>query len=453
MTPKRLTQTIIDKLELPTTGRLEIRDTDPRGLMLRVTIKGIKSWYVVRQMDGKRQRLNIGTYPVMTLAKARAKAKELLGAIEQGADLQKEAEAKETSNISLDDCLKCYLKHRSASSKPLKPRSEKQYNDTIRLYSADWLEFKLANITEANIVNRHRAISNGEVKRQRGPSKAQADLWGRIIRALFNFASREYKGAQGEQIFTVPTTVLTHNKQWHHIPRKQTHIRKSQLGQMLDGLDRFRQEYPEDTGGCTVADGIMFAMFTGLRKGEVLGLTWDRIDLSGGYFWIDETKNGQPLELPITDTAKQIFTRRNKARKGDFVFSNKEVQIADTKKALKRISNYIELHFTWHDCRRTFASNAELAGVGTYSIKRLMNHKTKRDDVTAGYIVQTADELERPATNVEQGILSAAGRIQEPEALDKQLLAALTGADDNVKRKLLFTLMNSSNTAQLIESK
>jgi integrase len=43
-------------------------------------------------------------------------------------------------------------------------------------------------------------------------------------------------------------------------------------------------------------------LFTGLRKSEILGLTWDRVNLGARYFWIDTTKNGDPLELPITET-------------------------------------------------------------------------------------------------------------------------------------------------------
>ncbi|CDL82338.1 hypothetical protein XSR1_20161 [Xenorhabdus szentirmaii DSM 16338] len=44
------------------------------------------------------------------------------------------------------------------------------------------------------------------------------------------------------------------------------------------------------------------AMFTGLRKSEIFNLTWDRVNMGGHYFWIETTKNGDPLELPITDT-------------------------------------------------------------------------------------------------------------------------------------------------------
>lgn len=42
--------------------------------------------------------------------------------------------------------------------------------------------------------------------------------------------------------------------------------------------------------------------------------------------------------------------------------------------------------FKWHDARRTFGTVAGLVGVGSYILKRLMNHRTMRSaDVTQGY--------------------------------------------------------------------
>ena len=113
---------------------------------------------------------------------------------------------------------------------------------------------------------------------------------------LFNFAINEYRGLNNEVLFTVPTRILSHNKQWHHVPRKQTHIRSTQLGAVLDGLDSYATHSPDDFHGGLMAAALLFDIFTGLRKNEILDLKWDRVDLENGYFWIAETKNGQPLE-------------------------------------------------------------------------------------------------------------------------------------------------------------
>ncbi|MFK3717948.1 tyrosine-type recombinase/integrase, partial [Escherichia coli] len=80
--------------------------------------------------------------------------------------------------------------------------------------------------------------------------------------------------------------------------------------------------------------------FTGLRRGEVFGLEWERVNLAGGYFWIDKTKNGEPLELPITKTLQAIFERRLafKNKNSKFVFpALRGGVITDPRKVIDKI--------------------------------------------------------------------------------------------------------------------
>ncbi|MCT7653978.1 hypothetical protein MBH78_02690 [Oceanimonas sp. NS1] len=99
------------------------------------------------------------------------------------------------------------------------------------------------------------------------------------------------------------------------------------------------------------------------------------------------------------------------------------------------------ISFACHDARRTFGSVAELVGVGTYILKRLMNHKSKRDDVTEGYLSFSADELREPAERIERAMLEHAGLAQKPDAaLDSQLVALVEGMPEKDKRRLLFEL-------------
>ena len=84
---------------------------------------------------------------------------------------------------------------------------------------------------------------------------------------------------------------------------------------------------------------------------------------------------------------------------------------------------------------------AELLGVGQYTLKRLMNHRTMRSaDVTQGYIHFTADELREPAQRIERAILEHAGLVEPASRLDNQLVGLLAGLSESEKRRLLFTL-------------
>ncbi len=42
------------------------------------------------------------------------------------------------------------------------------------------------------------------------------------------------------------------------------------------------------------------AMYSGMRRGEILTLRWERMDLARGVVHVPHTKTGAPLELPIT---------------------------------------------------------------------------------------------------------------------------------------------------------
>ncbi|MDN5370828.1 MAG: hypothetical protein PWP74_2136 [Shewanella sp.] len=69
-------------------------------------------------------------------------------------------------------------------------------------------------------------------------------------------------------------------------------------------------------------------------------------------------------------------------------------------------------------------------GVGSYTLKRLLNHRTSRDDVTGGYTILTAEELREPADRVAKKLEECAG-LRQPKVkseLDsmKSLLSELT---------------------------
>jgi integrase len=51
-------------------------------------------------------------------------------------------------------------------------------------------------------------------------------------------------------------------------------------------------------------------MFTGVRRGEALGLTWDRVDRSRGVVLLTETKNGRPREVQLSANADAALARR-----------------------------------------------------------------------------------------------------------------------------------------------
>ncbi|SVU06085.1 Site-specific recombinase XerD [Klebsiella pneumoniae] len=364
-------------------------------------------------------------------------------------------------SITLVDALAEYIKSREQR---IKQTTIDQYQGILNNFSGDWLKTPLAAIDRERVESRHKAITDGGVwfgdkPRRSGVatgSKAQADLWARVLRAVYRYAHDHYRDSEGNRLLPdPPTMVLSTKRKWHGTTRKTSRIRNNELSRWLEAVDIVRQQSASarDDFAVAVCDALDVALFTGLRRAEVFGLEWSRVNMLGRYFWIDETKNGDPLELPITDTLYAIFDRRKAVRANDvaYVFpSTNGGVVSDPRRVIDQIiqattHNGVEtkISFTCHDARRTFGSVAELAGVGSYILKRLMNHRTFRSaDVTQGYLHFSADELMAPAQKVERAILEHAGRVEKSSDLDDLLLSVVGKLTDEEKRKVILSLLN-----------
>ncbi|ELA4724659.1 integrase family protein [Escherichia coli] len=467
----RFSKVKIAELPTPEHGQVEYGDTEVNGLRVRVGSSGVKSFCISRKRNGKFIRATLGRFPDLSVDNARAKAMELLGEV---ATTGKNPNiAKRTNNkamITLNEALEAYIKNRGHR---LKPTTEKQYRSILQNYSGDWMAHTLASISRERVEQRHKAVTDGAVwfgadkttlRAGVGTgSKAQADLWARALRAVCRFAYDHYRDDAGNTLLPdPPTLVLSTKRQWHGTVRKTERIRLHDFPRWFAAVAAVREqgEQERDDIAVTVCDAVEMALFTGLRKSEIFGLTWDRVNMGGRFFWIDTTKNGDPLELPITDTLREMFHRRLKIKNADdvLVFPGVKGVIQETRHIIDRISAATvsddndemlsPVPFKWHDARRTFGTVAELVGVGNYILKRLMNHRTMRSaDVTQGYLHFGADELLEPASRIERAILENAGLVESKKSIDAQLLSVLESMSDEEKRKLIFSLIQNAEVS------
>ena len=106
-------------------------------------------------------------------------------------------------------------------------------------------------------------------------------------------------------------------------------------------------------------DMALFAIETGLRKANVLGLTWDRVDLTRKVVWVEgeDTKAGQALVVPLSTEAVKVLQKRVGEHKV-FVFTYNGKPITSVRTAFQKACARAELgkHFTWHCLRHTWAT-------------------------------------------------------------------------------------------------
>lgn len=472
----RFTKVRLDGLPpAPKGSRMEYRDSEIQGLILRVTAGGVKTFSVSRKKHGEHFRVTLGRFPDLSVENARVMAVRSLGEMSMTRknpnDLRKQEEKR---LITLQEAFEERLRVRGHR---ISETTATQYRGLLTNFSGDWMSQPMIHISRERVEKRHKAISDGTAwfgedrsKFRAGVgagSKSQADAWGRAIRAVFRFAWDHYRDDEGRSLLPEPPTMVLSTKgHWHGLVRKTERVRNTDLGRWFAAIEQVRQQAAEnrDDFAQSVCDAVYMSMFTGLRKSEILKLEWNRVNMASLYYWIDKTKNGDPLELPIIPSLLKMFRRRLSLRKGDekYVFPGKDGGvIGESRKVIERIvaatvpvpnpESFPPVNFKYHDARRTFGSAAALAGLGHDLIKRLLNHRTLRSaDVTEGYLHFGADELQEHAEKVERYLLEKAGLVESKKAVDAQLLAVMESMSDTEKRQMIFDLLNKDkNTGGL----
>jgi len=124
---------------------------------------------------------------------------------------------------------------------------------------------------------------------------------------------------------------------------------------------------------------IITALNTGMRRGEILSLTWDQVDLRHGFILLNVTKNGERREIPINQTLRETLQGLTRRLDTPYVFHDpitgkpyKDIKHSFTSACKKAGIN----NFHFHDLRHTFASHLVMAGVDITTVKELLGHKT-----------------------------------------------------------------------------
>jgi Arm domain-containing DNA-binding protein len=72
--PVRITNSFVERAELPAQGQLIYRDQALKGFGLRVTSGGVKVFILEKRINRRVRRIKIGRYPELTAEQARKQA-------------------------------------------------------------------------------------------------------------------------------------------------------------------------------------------------------------------------------------------------------------------------------------------------------------------------------------------------------------------------------------------
>lgn len=123
---------------------------------------------------------------------------------------------------------------------------------------------------------------------------------------------------------------------------------------------------------------MITALNTGMRKGEILGLRWEQVDLRHGFVLLSVTKNGERREIPINSTLRATFEAIPHGPESEYVFTDRNGRpFQDVKRSFETALKRAGIQdFRFHDLRHCFASHLVMGGVDLTTVKELLGHKT-----------------------------------------------------------------------------
>lgn len=270
----------------------------------------------------------------------------------------------------------------------------------IEKYLADWLDRPIAELHGVHLVELHDRIkANARPRHGTNPRNARgAPLANRVIAhvsACWNTLNRKHQGSLG---VWNPAKAVDRDQ----LLPKRERISNEDLPDWYARVLKMRNPIQRD--------GLMFALFTGLRSDEVRSTRFEHVDWTERSLHVPDPKGGpeRAFKIPLGDTALEILQRRERDNSrspllvdgdGGFAFpgidNNGRVgPISD----LRQRMHYGNKHGRFpvedvHTLRRTYESVAHEAGISELDLHVLTNHSYASHNVNATYIEQSFAHL------------------------------------------------------------
>lgn len=401
----RLTKKMVDEIPAPGGGkRLFVYDGGFRGLLLVVGSKS-RTWYADGYVGRKRRRVKLGRADAIPPEEARKRAAKALAAMGDGVDRNRErreqAQAQAEQSVTLGDVFEAYV----AAHTGLKSGTVADYRRNMETYLAELAVRPVAEITGDEVEQWFLLAS------RRGATRANGAA--RVLRALFRFWAA---GVPGPVV--IPTQRLSDKRLWNKVRRKDGFLSTIELPLWWKSLEAARVAGEP----LQAVDFLALALFTGIRRTDLLSLRWSDIDEINRCIVIPDPKNRIPFRLPVGEYAWGLLQRRKRTGgRSPWVFPGrrKTGHFVNFHQVLQRIKAETGIYATAHDLRRTFGSviqRCEGGAASFYLTKRLMGHSIKAD-VTFGYIQFEVEQLRRTMQAVEDHILVAVGAKALPDGI------------------------------------
>jgi integrase len=359
--------------------QVELFDTLVRGLSLLVSAKS-KSFFVhYTKPDGKRARLKLGSYPDMSLAKARQKARDTRATVGEGID-PIEVKRERAASQTVSDLVENYIARHAAekrSADEIARRLRKNVSATIGA-------IKLSELHRRDITRALDAVKD------RG-APVEANRLFEDVRAMVRWAR-----GRGD----LDSNIMDGMRRPSETVERDRVLSADEIRKVWKAL-------PDADMRESTARILKLCLMTGQRVGEVCEMKRGQLDLEGAIWTIpaEIAKNGREHKVPLSAIAQEIVLEQMAAvesladRKervvAEFVFpapgGRSAVSAASVPKAVMRSNHLGIAPWTPHDLRRTAATMMAEGGVSPFIIGHVLNHASVTRATVTGRVYDRYD--------------------------------------------------------------
>jgi integrase len=394
---QKLTDTIVKNLTPPASGNRIEYDSDVKGFGCRVTANGARSFVLnYRTRAGRERRYTIGQFPAWKVAAARTEAAELKKRIDRGEDPMGDVQALRAAPTVADLCQRFKDEHLPRT----RTSTSTEYEALIDSYILpEMRNLKVADVTYSDVDALHRKVSKHAPYRANRMLSVLSKMLGLAIKWGYR-ADNPAKGIERNQEV-----------------KRHRYLSGDELGRLSKAL--------ADHADKEAAHIIRLLLLTGARRGEVLGMRWDQLDLEAGVWTKPGSTTKQKTEhrVPLSAPARQLLAElHERAGKGaEYVFpgpgkTGHRVALKKDWADVCKAAGITEARM--HDLRHTYASVLASAGLSLPVIGALLGHS--QPATTARYSHLFDDPL-RAATERAGAIIAGSDTPAEIIQIDRRL--------------------------------
>ncbi len=267
---------------------------------------------------------------------------------------------------------------------PTKPKQETDQKQQLEWFKAEIGDYTLADITPAKIVEcRDKLLTQASGKTKKPRAAATVVRYMAALSHAFTIAVNEWGWLDDTPMRKVKKPALPRGR-----VRFLSDDSQAPDGSVIDGERTRLLEACQASANPYLYTVVVLALSTGMRQGEIMGLTWDDVDLNQGRATLHDTKNGERRVVPLAGKALELLKAHAKVRslQTPLLFPGKPLRGADGKVTYKPMDLRAPWNaalkmagledFRFHDLRHSAASYLAMNGASLAEIAEVLGHKT-----------------------------------------------------------------------------